>query len=121
MRQTIQQTRDALGDILSTALDANDLHTYNQNISEFIPESLSENDKDRVVQLLSRAPIDMVITADEAQGVWDVYIENLRTGFPNTDIKFMLAETSPIIETYNTVDKIYNEINSRSTINLYTG
>lgn len=121
MRQAIKSTADVISNTMDISLDTQDFITYKNNIEQFLPQELSPDDTESVVKLLSNAPRDLVITADEAADIWRIYINNLKRSHPNVEIKFVVAKTSPIIDTYDIVDNIYNNVDSMTNINLYTG
>lgn len=124
-RQTsASKMRVAISNIAATALNINDMDTWEENLSSFIPDDLERSELEEVISLLRKAPEDKVITVEEADGIWAIYLNVLRRRFPNTTIEFKIAEISPIKTAYDLAEEIYNDASlagDHYTLKLYTG
>ena len=78
-RQTsASKMRSSIAQIAAMALDINDMDTWQENLREFIPGDLDEDELERFGGLLQKAPEDKVITVAEADGIWEIYLNALR-------------------------------------------
>lgn len=98
-----------------------DMNTFEQCMSKYLPDSLTPERKKHVIQLLHKAPGDDVISPQEANNIWKIYIDQLRDLYPSSDIYFKMADISPIADTYNFAGELFNNTQERVTLKLYTG
>ena len=111
--------------ILSSILASLDSVTFYKNVDAFLPD-IDEREKKKVTQLLLKSAADHIITKDEAEPIWEIYVEELRRRFPapDTNIIFKVVKGSPVGETYNLAEELNNRAaasDTRYTLKLYTG
>ena len=110
--------------IADLALGNNDMVTWENNLRSFLPPDLEDEDVRKAVDLLHKSPEDQVISVDEADQLWGIYLNSLRRKFPNTQIEYKIAEISPIKTSYDLAEEIFNDAKvaeTRYNLKLYTG
>ena len=108
--------------ILDASLDRCDMESFTNNIEAYLPD-LQPAQKHRVVQeLMSKSVKDGQITAREASNIWKVYVRQLERDFNmRGQIIFETVPVSPIVSSYDLVDKTLVPEGVTGTVKLYTG
>ena len=108
--------------ILDASLDRCDMESFTNNIEAYLPD-LQPAQKHRVVQeLMSKSVKDGQITAREASNIWKVYVRQLERDFNmRGQIIFETVPVSPIVSSYDLVDKTLVPEGFSGTVKLYTG
>lgn len=105
--------------IASFAFDNQDFDTFMNNISEYIPASLTNAEQEIVAKKMISHAKDNVVDAYESAGIWEIYIQQLKreTG---TDIVFEILQGSPVAMTYDVV-KTIDENKTYDLVKLFVG
>jgi len=119
-RQT--SASEARQKILDASLGRRDMESFTNNIETYLPD-LQPMQKRRVVQeLMSKSVTDGQITAIEAGNIWKVYVQQLERDFRmQGSIIFETVQVSPIVSSYDLVDKELVPSGFTGTVKLYTG